>query len=92
VLVVVGPTPQYRIELSQNLGERLVRVLLGHGPNLRLDRGKRLLRRVGIDEPLCCLAGCPAGCGSRDYADLTGPIAAADKEFPCEVGITRRSA
>jgi hypothetical protein len=49
VLVVVGPPPQYRIELSQNLGERLVRILLGHGPNLRLDRGKRLLR---VDEPL----------------------------------------
>jgi hypothetical protein len=32
------------------------------------------------------------GSGGQDYADLTGPIAAADKEFPCEVGITRRSA
>jgi hypothetical protein len=27
-----------------------------------------------------------------DYADLIGPLTAADKDFPCEVGITRRSA
>jgi hypothetical protein len=32
------------------------------------------------------------GSGGQDYADLTGPIATADKELPCEVGITRRSA
>src|SRR5262245_44764311 len=25
---------------------------------------------------------------AQDYADLIGPFAAADKEFPCEVGIT----
>jgi len=29
---------------------------------------------------------------AQDYADLIGPFAAADKEFPSEVGITRRSA
>ena len=29
---------------------------------------------------------------AQDYADLIGPFAAADKEFPYEVGITRRSA
>jgi hypothetical protein len=29
---------------------------------------------------------------AQDYADLIGPFAAADKQFPHKVGITRRSA
>jgi hypothetical protein len=30
--------------------------------------------------------------GGQDYADPTGPFAAADKESPSDVGITPRSA
>jgi hypothetical protein len=38
------------------------------------------------------LTPCSPSSRACDYADLIGPSAAADKEFPYEVGITRRSA
>ena len=48
---VRAPAPQDRIDAAQQVCERPMSCPVGELPHLTLDRGQRLLRRVGVDGP-----------------------------------------
>src|ERR1039457_4279949 len=68
---VAAPAPQDRVELAQQVSERLVPCSFRHRPHLADNRVQRFLRRIGVDNlPGCSLLGPPLEVKAQEVKPL----------------------